>query len=307
MNTKRLDSLEELRTYAAIIEGGSLAAAATALGVSPNAISRRLGLLEAHVGRRLIHRTTRRMSVTDEGQRFHARCRRILDELEDAERELTGADGLGGTLRVAIHTDMVCPDLMLALSELLTGALGLRVQLRVGSRFIDPIAAGLDVAVHLGRPPPSSLISVPLGPLVWGLAAAPSYLLRHGTPRLPEQLVKHECLRVLRAPAETHWHLSRGAGRARRFAVGGRLEVTDAQALVEALHAGLGVGIRLSSAIDSGVRAGTLESVLPQWRWASTPIFALLPPGRSKLPGIRALLDVLRKATRSLGDSSLST
>ena len=302
MNTNRLDSLEELRAYAAIVEAGSLAAAAIAQGVSPNAISRRLGLLEARLGRRLIHRTTRRMSVTDEGRRFHARCRRILDELEDAERELAGADGLGGTLRVAIHSDMVCPDLLLALGDLLADARGLRVQLRVGSRFIDPIGGGLDLAVHVGRPSPSSLISVPLGSLAWGLAAAPAYLVRHGRIRSPEQLVRHECLRVLSERPETHWHLSRG-GRARRFPVGGRLEVSDARALVEALNAGLGVGIRLSSAIDSGVRAGTLERVLPEWRWDSTPIFALLPPGRLKLPGIRALLDVLRKATLSLTGS----
>jgi LysR family transcriptional activator of dmlA len=299
-NHLRIESLNELRTYVAIIGAGSLAGAAATLGVTPNAVSRRLGLLEGRLGRRLIHRTTRRLAVTDEGQRFHARCRRALDELDEAEREIAGADGLSGTLRVAIHSEMVCPDLLIALRELLESSSQLRVQVRVERHFVEPIGAGLDLAVHAGRPPASSLVSIPLGSMTWGLAAAPVYLARHGRPTRPEQLVDHACVRMLSTPPETHWHLRPGGGRSKRFVVGGRFEVTDARALVEAMHAGMGIGIRLRSAIDSAAREGTLEHVLPQWQWASTPFFALLPRGRAKLPGVRAMLEVLRRATQSL-------
>jgi len=300
MNPQRISNFDELRTYVAIVETGSLAAAARLLGVTPNAISRRLGVLEDRLGQRLIHRTTRRLSITDEGQLFHVRCRRILDELDDAERELAGGDGLDGTLRVAIHNDMVCPDLMAALSHLLTASDHLKVQLRVSNSFLEPIRSGLDLAVYVGPPPASSLVSVPLGTLAWGLAATPSYVKRHGRPSSPSDLAHHECLRVLRDRPETHWELSKGSGKARRFAIGGRFETTDAQALIEALYAGVGIGVRLRSAIDSAVRAGTLVHVLPEWQWASTPLYALLPKGRTKLPSIRAMLDVLRKATHSL-------
>ena len=300
VNTQRITSFDELRTYVAIVESGSLAAAASLLGVTPNAVSRRLGILEERLGLRLIHRTTRRLSITDEGKIFHARCRRILDELDEAERELSGGDGLDGTLRVAIHSDMVCPDLMVAMREMLADSSQLRVQLRVSNSFIEPIRSGLDLGVYVGSPPASSLVSVPLGTLVWGLAAAPIYLERHGRPGSPTELVHHECLRVMRDRPETYWELSKGNGKAKRFAISGRFETTDGQALIEALYAGVGIGVQLRSSIGSAVRAGTLEPVLPAWQWASTPLYALLPKGRTKRPSIRLLLDVLRRATHSL-------
>ncbi|MEZ4363053.1 MAG: LysR family transcriptional regulator [Kofleriaceae bacterium] len=300
-NQPNLDNLEELRTYVAIVDRGSLAAAAAALGVSPNAVSRRLGALEDRVGRTLIHRTTRRMAVTDEGRRLHERCRRVLSELQEAEEELAGADGRGGTLRVGLHAAIVCPELMVALGELLRDAPRLRVQLHVATHFLDPIAHGYDLSVYAGRPPASSLIAVSLGTLVWQLAAAPAYVARCGRPRTPQQLARHECLRLLRTHPETHWELKEGSGgKARRYEIGGHLEVSSDTALSAALYAGLGIGVRLRSELQSAIRDGALVPILPAWQWASSPLYALLPRGRSKLPSIRELLAVLRRVTSSL-------
>ncbi|MBL4683533.1 MAG: LysR family transcriptional regulator [Nannocystaceae bacterium] len=296
----RIESLDELRTYVQIVETGSLAAAGRVLGITPNAVSRRLGALETRLGRRLIHRTTRRLSVTDEGLRFHERCQTVLETLAAAERELEGSDDLRGTLRIGIHPDMVCPNLMAALGELLDNEPGLDVQLSVDSRFLEPIRAGLDLAVYIGRPPSSSLVSVPLGRLVWTLAAAPRYVEAHGRPRTPKQLAAHQCLRLRRDQSESSWRLRRGSGPLQRFPVGGRFETTDGRALAQALYAGLGIGVRLRSEIDAAVKAGTLVHVLRAWEWASTPVFALMPAGRSKLPRMRAVLEVLRQATHSL-------
>lgn len=296
-----LSNFEELLTYVTIVESGSLAAAAARLGLTPNAISRRLAVLEARLGRRLIHRTTRRLSVTDEGHLFHTRCRRILDELEEAERELSGEDDFAGTLRIAIHHDMVCPRLIELLQGMLSDHLGLRLQLRVADGFLDPVRWNLDFAVFLGDPPASTLVSVPLGPLRWGLAAAPSYLERHGRPQVPEDLVHHECLRVLRDRPETHWALQRSGGRPKRYPIGGRFETSDSSVLVQATFAGAGIGIQLMSALSAAVQSGTLERVLPGWHWGSTPIHALLPKGRNRIPRVKAALDIIRKAMASLG------
>lgn len=301
VNQLRLESLDELRTYVAIVDAGSLAGAAATLGVTPNAVSRRLGVLEQRLGRRLLDRTTRRMSVTDEGRRFHARCEQILGAAEEAEREVAGANGLTGTLRVSVHADMATPGVLLALGELLERSTALSVQLRVANRFVEPIRGGLDLAIHLGKPPPSSLVAFPLGFLVWTLAAAPAYTARRGLPRSPDQLIRHECLRVLRERPETSWALTRGGGATQRFEIGGRFETSDATALALALYGGLGIGLRLQPEIDAAVRAGTLVAVLPAWHSARMPVFAMVPQGRAKLPGVRALIDVLRAATRSLG------
>lgn len=243
MVNHRLENLDEIRTFAAIVEAGSLAAAALRLGVTANAVSRRLAMLEGRLKRRLIHRTTRRLTVTEEGRVFHARCRRALDELADAELELMGADGFGGKLRVGLHPDMFGPALIGGLRDLLEGSARLRVELRVSSTFIEPVRAGLDVSVFVGEPPPTTLVSVPLGSMVWSLAAAPSYVSVHGKPRTPKDLLNHECLRMLREGPETHWVLSRNGGQAQRFPVGGRLESTDGVALIQALYAGIGIGV----------------------------------------------------------------
>lgn len=291
---RHLDSLAELRTYVAIIKEGSLASAAATLRIAPNAVSRRLSVLEERFGRRLIHRTTRRLSVTDEGRDFYERCRRILDEVDAAERELTDADGTTGTLRIGIHPDMVGPSLLTAVGDMLAAHDRLSVELRVSSDFLEPIGSGLDLAIHLGEPPPSSLVLVNLGTLVWGMFATPGYLARNGNPASPNDLVRHECLRMLRGRRETHWELSKGGGRPRRFAVGGRFETTDGAALLQALHAGLGIGVQLRQAARAAVGAGRLNPVLPAWQWASTPLYALLPKGRTKVPSVRMLLDALR-------------
>lgn len=300
MVNHRIENLDEIRTFATIVEAGSLAAAATRLGVTPNAVSRRLAVLEARLKRRLIHRTTRRLTVTEEGQVFHARCRRALDELADAEQELLGADGFASKLRVGLHSDMLGPVLVDGLRDLLEGSSQLRIELRVSSSFIEPVRSGLDLAVYVGKPQPSSLVSVPLGSMVWSLAAAPRYVEAHGKPQTPKDLARHECLRILRDGPETHWDLSRKGGRGQRFPVGGRFESTDGQALTQALYAGIGIGVRPRSEIAAAVQSGTLEAVLPNWDWASTPLYALLPQGRNKLPGVRALLDVLRRGVQGV-------
>ncbi len=300
VNSGKLESLSELRTYVAVVEEGSLVAAGRSLGVSANAVSRRLSILEGRLGRRLIHRTTRKLSISDEGRAFYDRCRRVLDELVQAERELAGDCDMTRTLRVGMHTGLLSDTLISAICELLKEAPQIRMQLRVSNQFVDPIGAGLDLSIYIGKPPASSLVAVALGHLEWSLFAAPSYLQAHGQPAGPEELGQHECLRILRDEQETHWRLKRAKGRPRRFAIGGRFETTDGTALAHALYAGFGIGVQLRSAARSKVRAKQLVPVLPEWQWDATPLYALLPKGRTKVPAVRVLLDVLKKATTQL-------
>lgn len=299
-NQGTLESITELRTFCAIVEEESLVAAARILDVTANAVSRRLAVLEDRLERRLIHRTTRKLSVTDEGMLFYGRCRRILDELEEAERELAGGDMLSGTLRLGLHTDMVSGALMRALGTLLKSAPALKIQLRSASRFVEPIAAGLDLSIFVGKPPASSLIAVRLGTLVWSLFATPAYIAARGTPDSPEELCNHECLRILRDGQERNWSLKRASGRSKLYPIAGRFETSDARALEQALGAGLGIGVQLRSKAADDVAKGILVSVLPDWQWSSTPVYALLPKGRTKLPAVRMLLEALKTATTEL-------
>jgi LysR family transcriptional activator of dmlA len=290
-------NLDELRTLVAIVEGGSLAAAARELGLTPHAISRRLAALEARLGRVLIHRTTRRLSVTAEGQRFAARSQRVLAELAEAEAELVGADGLSGPVRIILHPDLVSPGLMTALAALRARAPALELTVRVTKAFVDPIAAGVDLSIHVGRPPASSLVAVPLSNGAWVLAAAPSYLARHGRPRTPQQLIEHQCLRMIHGAAETHWDLCEEGKRPRRIPVGGGFATDDGPTLTAALYGGLGIGVRLRAEVQAAAATGQLEPILPRWRWAQIPVFAMLPQARTRHAGVRLVLDALRHAT----------
>ncbi|MGH1343031.1 MAG: LysR family transcriptional regulator [Nannocystales bacterium] len=295
----RMENLSELRTYVAIVDTGSLAGAARRVGVSPNAVSRRLTSLEARLGRRLILRTTRRISVTEEGTRLAAQLRRALETIDRAEMELDGLDGLAGVVRLGVHADMVGPALSSALARLMDEEAGIELDVQVSHSFVDPVAAGLDISVHVGQPPISSHKAASLGRLVWALAAAPSYIERRGAPRLPSQLAQHDCLRLRRDRPETSWVLRRGS-REERFAVGGRFETTDGRMLAQALYAGLGIGVLLSSELDAATAQGRLAPVLRQWTWSSTPVFALMPPGREGVPRVRAVLEALRETTKRL-------
>lgn len=294
MNRFSLSNLEELRTFVAIVDSGSLAKAAVSLGLQPNAVSRRLSALEERLGRRLMNRTTRRLSLTDEGARFQERCRRVLKELHEAEQDLLGRGEAEGTLRVALHPDILSPHLLDGIREFLSDKPRLHLQLRVVSRFVDPIKEGLDVTTHVGKPRDSSLVAVALGETVWALAASPNYLTRHGKPKSPQELKSHECLRLLGDGPETHWHLSRKGERTRRFEIGGHFETNDGDALQMALYAGVGIGIRLLPEIEAAHRDGRLERILPDWRWAATPAYAMLPAGRLKLPVVRHFVELLK-------------
>jgi len=295
----RMENLAELRTFVAIVDAGSLAGAGRRIGVSPNAVSRRLTSLELRLGRRLILRTTRRISVTEEGLRLSTQLRQALEMLDRAEKELDGLDGLSGVVRLGVHADMVGPALSAALARLMEEEAGIELDVQVSHSFIDPVAAGLDISVHVGRPPDSSLRAASLGTLVWALAAAPSYVERCGSPRTPSQLAQHECLRLRRDRSERSWVLRRGSSE-KRFAVGGRFETTDGRMLATALYAGMGIGVRLSSEIESAGAQGRLLPILRQWTWSSTPVYALMPAGRESVPRVRAVLEALRETTRRL-------
>lgn len=300
MNQVSLSNFEELRTFVAIADAGSLAGAAVSLGLQPNAVSRRLSALEERLGRRLMNRTTRRLSLTDEGARFRERCRRVLVELHEAEQELLGGGEGEGTLRVAVHGDLVSPHVLEGIRNFLAEKPRLRLQFRVASRFVDPIKEGLDVVTHVGKLKDSSLVAVPLGETVWALAASPAYLSRHKTPKSPHELKTHECLRLLGDAPETHWRLSRKSERPKHFEIGGRFETNDGGGLQMALYAGVGIGIRLLPEIEAAQRAGTLERVLPDWRWAATPAYAMLPSGRLKLPVVRSFVELLKASISRL-------
>jgi DNA-binding transcriptional LysR family regulator len=292
-----LDSLEDLRTFALVVNLGGLSAAARKLQVTTNAVSRRIQRLERQVGARLLHRTTRRLSATDEGRTLYARCERILREVEEAETELVASRSeLAGTVRLAVPAGGVESDLLVRLREALNAHPGLAVQLHVTHGRVDVVESGIDIAVVLGEPSPPSVVARRLGTVAWRLAATPDYLARCGRPRVPNDLTKHRCLRLLSDRPQLEWRLVDVQGREVVVEVGGSFECDDSGALGDATYAGLGIGVRPDHELTRAIEDGRLEAVLPGYRFGNFPRYAILPPGRLRVPRVAAVLELLREA-----------
>ena len=301
-NEKMLESLSELRTFLRIVDLGSLSAAARSLGLSVNSISRRLALLENRVGVRLANRTTRRLTLTDDGRAFAERCRRILAEVEETEEALQPVPGkLRGLVRVGLHPQLIEETTLRRFGALLLEHDRLSLHVLSRNSAVDPVKDGLDLVVWAGEVTLQSVVSRPLAIVDWVLAAAPDYVKRAGMPRQPADLATHECLRALRTRSETTWVLHNAEGRQVSVAVTGRFESDDTATLSAALYGGLGIGIRPRGEVQRESAAGRLVPILPRWNYLSLGVHLVSPPGRLRLPRVRAVAAIIESVVGLLG------
>jgi DNA-binding transcriptional LysR family regulator len=294
-------SLEELRAFAAVYETGGFTAAGKRLVLTTNAVSLRVQRLEQELGVRLFTRTTRSVAPTEEGRTFYARVSRVLRDLDEAAEELRPASGgLRGTVRIAVPGALATAPLLERLRELLKQHPLLSIQTRVASGSIDLIAEGIDIGVVVGQLPETTFVGRLLGRATWVLAAAPPYLDAHGRPRIPADLSAHCCLRLLSSPPQNEWTLVDKRGREVVVAVHGSYEADDSRALGDATYAGLGIGVRPAGECARAEREGRLERVLPGYHFQPLDVYALVPPGRLRVPRVAACLEALRASVQEL-------
>jgi DNA-binding transcriptional LysR family regulator len=300
------ESLDEIRTFVRVVDAMSLSAAARSLRVSVNAVWRRLERIEERAGVRLIERTTRALRVTEAGERVARRARRILTELEESERDVATTTGerLRGTVRCAVSSDVASGPFLAEIGLLLDAHPELRVELLARSRLIEPVAGGVDLIVWVGPVPTQTSTIRKLGTLDWALAAAPSYVARHGAPAQPEALIEHACLLALHGKRESTWTLIDEAGAEREIPVAARFESDAPEVLSGALHAGLGIGIRPLREVIEGARQGQLVRILPAFRLRPMEIALVTPVGRLRVAPVRAVADLLTRRLRWLAGSA---
>jgi len=296
-----LESLAELKTFLRIVDEGSLSSAARSLGLSVNAVSRRLALLEERVGVRLVNRTTRRLAVTDDGRRFSERCRRILSEVEETEEALQPSpDKLSGLVRVGLHPLFVDHGALLRFGALLREHANLALHVVVFNAPVDPLKEGLDLVVWGGDVPLQGVASKFLAVMQWVVAASPDYVARCGAPARPEDLEKHELLRALRTHPERAWILSDAQGRRKTVRVTGRFESDDTATLAAALYAGLGIGLLTRGEVRRQTAAGRVIHLLPRWHFLDDRIHLVFPPGRLRVPRVRAVAAIIQSIAEGL-------
>jgi LysR family transcriptional regulator for bpeEF and oprC len=289
-----MDKFRAMRFFCRAVESGSFAAAAAALDVVPSALSKTIAALERDIGFRLINRSTRHASLTEEGSAYYESCRGILQQIEDIEAGgRRGPQQLKGTLRIGMHP---------ALRELLLTRLGgfveayanIQVETDITNSASSVLERGLDVVLHIGTLADSNLVVRRLSWVRPVVCASPTYLKAWGTPRHPDDLTKHRAVIYGRADEQsnTTWTFVRG-GKSHRVGVPVRLVVRDGIGITDAVAGGCGIGRPFDLAIDRLVRSGKVRALLQDWDGPRYAVSAVMPAGRRSMK-VGALVDLCR-------------
>jgi DNA-binding transcriptional LysR family regulator len=283
-----VDSLGSLHTFVRVAETRSFVDAGRALGVSAAAVGKSIARLEASMGVRLFHRSTRSITLTAEGHLFLARCRRILEEAEAARTELSERVGNPqGRLRVSLPTvnDLILP----VLADFVAAYPDIALDLDFTDRMVDVIDEGFDAVLRVGEPADSRLAGRFLGSFNRYLIASPGYLREHGTPHVPADLVRHRCMHY-RYPStgrlET-WPLRDGDD----LRLPASLVCNDVQSRVHFASRGHGIAFVPDHSARHALESGAVVTLLDDYLEASSSFHLLWPSGRHVLPKLRVFID----------------
>jgi DNA-binding transcriptional LysR family regulator len=294
-----MDLINGLQIFIRVVETGSFSAVARESNASQSAVTRQVAQLEDHFGVRLFHRTTRKLSLTDDGQDLVNRARHLLEEAEDLE-DTFGKDCGSPTGMVRIGIPMGAAILLVAdFTTLLAAHPGLAVELVVSEHADDLVAERLDLAVRFGESADTSLVSRTLMTIGSTAVAAPAYLERHGAPEHPSDLLKHTCIIHDTGPGSTHWAFT-GPDGAADVEVGGAFRSNSNLVVRQAALAGYGVALLGDPLTLPEIRAGRLYRLLPNFTARRRPTFIVYPSRRHLAHRTRVVIDFLVEQFRRL-------
>jgi DNA-binding transcriptional LysR family regulator len=284
-----------MRVYCRVARLGSFRAAARELRLSAAAVSRHVAQLESHLGSRLIQRTTRRLRLTELGERYLERCEQILEDVESLESEIGSACGeVLGRLRVSAGVDLGRAWVAPLLPDFMAANPRLSVELSLRDEFVDLVADGIDVAIRSGHLDDSTLVARRVGESATVLVASPDYLARTGSPVDLAALSEHEALCDTNR-REPVWRFASpdGAGSSVPVHPRVRLAINSPQALRDAALCGLGIASLPHFAVADDLEQGRLVEILPEQTRASFPLQVVFPARRHLAPKVRAFIAFL--------------
>jgi len=282
-----------MQAFVQVVEHESFSAAATALGLTPSAVSKLVSRLESRLGVRLLHRSTRRLSLTSEGNTYFVRARQILSDIEDVEAEVVRSRASPrGRLHVNTNNAFGNHQLAPALPEFLTQYPDIEIELSITDRVIDPVGEHADVTIRTGRIVNTSLTALKIAEFERTICAAPSYLAQRGVPRTPADLASHVCI-VMAVPLSTSWPFRTRDG-IDNVEISPRVTAGSAEATLRLALNGAGI-VRLGDIIlGDPIRRGLLVPLLTDVHHVERlPLSALYLAGRHRLPKVRVFLDFL--------------
>lgn len=290
-----MDRLTSMAVFVKAADAGSFAAAAQAMGLSPQMVAKHVVFLEDRLGAALLHRTTRRQSLTDVGRAFYDRCKLVLAEAEAAEslaRDMRSQPK--GVLRVNAPVTFGAFSLAPFVTRYLARYPEMRIDLTLNDRFVDPLEEGVEVMLRIGEISDASLVAHPLAPYRLIACAAPAYLARRGMPRTPAELERHDCLAYAYwSPSPPcRWQFSRD-GKTEEVRADGRIRSNDWKALLHAALEGYGVTLGPESVLNGEIAAGRLVRVLPDYQGPARPMHVVYPAGRRPTVKVRSFVEAV--------------
>jgi DNA-binding transcriptional LysR family regulator len=288
-----MDRLTSLTAFVRVVDNGGFSAAGRRLNMSTTMVSNHVQALEERLGARLLHRTTRKVNLTEVGRAYYDRAVQILTDLEQAD-DIAGAlqSTPRGTLRIYTATHIV-PFVAPVVTEFLTAYPEVKVDLSMGERVIDLIDEGFDVAIRLTPPPDSSLIVRSLATWRHVLCCSPAYLEQHGPPRQLSELADRNCIRHALYPYEDGWRFVDRKGTPASVRVSGNLFSNSGETLRIAALQGVGISLAPGFLVTDDLESGRLIRLLPEYRPVEFSMNAVYPHRHHLSAKVRSFIDLL--------------
>jgi DNA-binding transcriptional LysR family regulator len=296
-----LDRIDALRLFARLAERGSFSAAARDLKIKQSTASKWVAELEAELGVCLVERTTRSVHITEAGSRLLAHGREVLaafDEMTARFEEHTPEPR--GTMRLCVPVVFGRLFVVPAVAEFLKLHMQVTLELVMSDRYVNLVEEGFDLAIRVGIPVDSSARGRKLATSHRVLVAAPAYLNARGLPRVPKDLLQHECLLHGDGNASTRWRFGSTSGKDHPVSVKGRAVANNSEAVLHMARSGLGIALLADWLVRNDLKHRRLIPLLKTFSTPPAPIYALTPPGRFSSPTVRALTEHLAKKLASL-------
>ncbi len=286
-----MDKLKAFEAFVKVVDTGGFTRAAEALAMPKATVSTLVQDLEAQLGTRLLHRSTRRVTLTADGAAYYERCVQVLDDVREADASVSSRQGApSGRLRVDMTTAMASYLVREAVPDFLARYPDISLELGCTDRPINLVSEGVDCVIRVGTVQDSSMAARRIGSMQFLTCAAPSYLARHGTPTHPHELSSHRWINYFFGSSVAQWDFEKDGERVVRRFEGG-LALNDSNVYEDACVAGLGVGQLPAFLVHWHERAGRLVTLLPDWQVEALPVHALYPSNRHLSTKVQAFVE----------------
>lgn len=287
--------LNVLATFVAVVEAKSFTLAAERCNISKALVSRQMQELEHSLGVKLLNRSTRKVGLTQAGERFYERCARLMVDADAALRDVEelSRGGAHGLIRISTAITFGRMHLLPAVRDFLALNPGIQIEVMLAERFADLISGNTDLVVRLAEEPRlSNLVARRLAPVQWLVVASPEYVARHGAPQHPRDLLQRNCL-IYEKPKGGDWRFTGPEGDEVSVKVAGNLRANVAEGLLDAVQGGLGIAALPSFALGEAMRSGRVVHLLPDYRLTESTLYAVFLPDRRLPERIRSFVQFL--------------